>query len=166
MEQEKTDLTFARMLSLPPTAVAVVKGSSAYPELHGTVKLYATDRGTVVFAEIHGLPTPDGACESPIFGFHIHDGSACTGNESDPFADAGTHFNPSGCLHPYHAGDLPPLFGAEGIAILAVLTDRFDVEEVIGKAVVIHSSPDDFTTQPAGAAGEKMACGIITPTKR
>lgn len=41
------------------------------------------------------------------------------------------------------------------------LTDRITLKEVIGKAVVIHSMPDDFTSQPSGNSGEKIACGII-----
>lgn len=42
-----------------------------------------------------------------------------------------------------------------------VLTDRFRVRDIIGRTVVIHSGPDDFHTQPAGNAGEKIACGVI-----
>ena len=166
MEQSRPELTFAGMLSLLPTATAVMEGSPAFPEIRGTVKLFDTDRGTVLFAEINGLPDPRNACAAPVFGFHIHDGDACTGDAEDPFGNAGAHFNPHGCPHPYHAGDLPPLFGCDGIAVCAFLTDRFTVADVIGKAVVIHSSPDDFTTQPSGNAGKKIACGIIRPTKR
>jgi Cu-Zn family superoxide dismutase len=44
---------------------------------------------------------------------------------------------------------------------MAVLTDRFAVSEVLGKAVVLHRQPDDFHTQPAGNAGAKIACGLI-----
>ena len=43
----------------------------------------------------------------------------------------------------------------------AFLSGRFTIDEIIGKAVIVHSSPDDFTTQPSGNAGEKIACGII-----
>ena len=67
------------------------------------------------------------------------------------------HDNPQHCPHPYHAGDLPPLFGAHGFAFSACLTDRFTVEQIIGKSIVIHSAPDDFTTQPSGNAGSKIA---------
>ena len=38
---------------------------------------------------------------------------------------------------------------------------RFTVEEIVGKTVIIHSNADDFTTQPSGNSGEKIACGII-----
>jgi len=44
---------------------------------------------------------------------------------------------------------------------MSVLTDKFTVEEIIGKTIIIHNMPDDFTSQPAGNAGQKIACGII-----
>ena len=44
---------------------------------------------------------------------------------------------------------------------MKVFTDRFCVEEIIGKTVIIHNDPDDFHTQPAGNAGKKIACGVI-----
>jgi len=49
----------------------------------------------------------------------------------------------------------------DGNAYMQVLTNRFSVREILGKTVVIHSHPDDFHTQPAGNAGEKIACGVI-----
>ena len=82
----------------------------------------------------------------------------------EAFADAMSHYNPMGCEHPYHAGDLPPLFGSNGSALLLFLTDRFSVKEVIGKTVIIHDRPDDFTTQPSGNSGTKIACGVIRKT--
>lgn len=144
-----------------PAAGATVSGSEAYPEITGTVQFFSTPQGVLVAAQIHGLPTGTGPCAHPVFGFHIHSGSACKGNATDPFAAAMTHYNPRGCPHPYHAGDLPPLFGNNGYALSIFLTDRFSVEEIVGKAVIIHSRPDDFTTQPAGNAGDKIACGVI-----
>lgn len=93
---------------------------------------------------------------------HIHDGGSCAGRGGNkPFQLSGTHYNPNGCEHPYHAGDLPPLFSVNGIAMNAVLTNRFAVREIIGKTIIIHSGVDDFTTQPAGNSGEKIACGVI-----
>lgn len=41
------------------------------------------------------------------------------------------------------------------------MTDRFTIDETIGKTVIIHAKPDDFVTQPSGNAGEKIACGVI-----
>lgn len=143
-----------------PIAVARVRGSSDYPMINGRITFRQLSRGVLVSAEISGLPYKD-SCNSGIFALHIHSGKSCTGNESDPFADALTHFNPRDCMHPYHAGDLPPLFGNHGYAYMSVLTDRFTLNEIIGRVIVIHEKPDDFTTQPSGNSGTKIACGKI-----
>jgi Cu-Zn family superoxide dismutase len=161
MYPKQDRIRFERLLRYRPTAVAMMEGSHSYPGINGTVKFYQTVYGVLVVTELGGMPMGRGMCEAPIFAFHIHDGNACTGNEADPFADAGVHLNPYQCPHPYHAGDLPPLFGANGMVFSATLTDRFTVEEILGKTVIVHSSFDDFTTQPAGNAGSKIACGEI-----
>ena len=144
-----------------PHARARIFGSSKHPAIHGTVYFYQTKWGVLVAAEVSGLPAPVGRCTSGIFGFHIHSGSRCTGNTSDLFADTLSHYDPENCPHPYHAGDLPPLFGNHGYAFQVFLTDRFSVREIINRTVVIHSEPDDFTSQPSGHSGEKIACGEI-----
>lgn len=159
-------VNFARVLRGVPEAVALVKGSNRYPEINGIVKFYQTTLGVVVSAEVTGLPQHVGYYESPIFAFHIHGGASCTGNATDAFANAQTHYNPTGAPHPYHSGDLPPLFGADGIAFSVALTDKFTVDEIVGKTIIIHDSPDDFTTQPAGNSGNKIACGEITYVRR
>lgn len=153
--------SFAAYLHRRPDAYAVLNGSRSYPEIRGEVYFYTTPVGVIVAVTAEGLPKPTEPCHSPIFALHIHDGAGCYGTPSDPFSGAGMHYDPGGCPHPYHAGDLPPLFGADGYAFGVVLTDRFTVEEIIGKTVVIHSSPDDFTTQPSGNAGARIACGEI-----
>ena len=108
----------------------------------------------IVEAEIHGLPKT----ETGFFGFHIHEGDTCTGAG---FPNTGGHFNPCKEDHPKHAGDLPPLLSDHGSAYMKVFTDRFYIEEIIGKKVIIHSDPDDFRTQPSGNAGTQIACGVI-----
>ena len=127
---------------------------------------YKNERGTVVVIDAKGLPVSDNPCIFPIFALHVHSGGSCLGNENDPFSSAGMHYNPRGCPHPYHAGDLPPLFCAGGYAFLAALTDRFSVDEIIGKTVVLHAQKEDFFTQPAGNAGERIACGEIVKSHR
>lgn len=143
-------------------AVAQLTGSD--PSLSGTVRFYQTARGVLVRAEVSGLPRGDGPCQGRIFGFHIHKGTDCGGNMDDPFADAMSHFDPNGCPHPYHAGDLPPLFGNDGLAFAIFLTHRFSVDEVVGRTVIIHDHVDDLTTQPSGGSGTKIACGVIRRT--
>ena len=142
-----------------PSASAQIQGSPSCPEIRGTVWFQQREKGVLVTAEIRGLPDCDG--KSGIHAMHIHSGTCCTGNKSDPFADADGHYNPGNCRHPYHAGDMPPLFACNGFAWLSFWTERFTVREIIGKTVIIHRNPDDFTTQPAGNAGEKIACGVI-----
>ena len=137
-----------------PAAVAHVRGSEAHPDIRGCVRFRQMGGGVLVTAEIRGLPGDNG-----FFAFHIHSGSGGTGE--GPFACVGGHYDPAGRPHPDHAGDLPPLFGNRGYAYLSVFTDRFTVDEVIGRAVVIHAKPDDFTTQPSGNSGERIACGEI-----
>ena len=144
-----------------PYAVAEVAGSAAYKDITGAVLFYQTHAGVLVFTEVMGLPGSDTPCGGRIFGFHIHEGPACGGSSADPFAEAMSHYDPNGCPHPFHAGDLPPLFGSGGSALSIFLTDRFTISNVIGKTVIIHDSPDDFSTQPSGDSGEKIACGVI-----
>lgn len=142
-------------------AKALVKGSKDYPALNGNVIFKQMKTGVLVTAEVFGLPDNSGKCGGGVFGFHIHEGTSCSGNDKDPFADAKAHFNPNDCPHPYHAGDLPPLFGNSGYAYMSVFTNRFNLEDIIGRVIIIHSKPDDFTTQPSGNSGTKIACGKI-----
>ena len=145
-----------------PQAEAELSGSAAYPGISGIVRFYQTRAGVIVYAEVDGLPSSPGTpCGGRIFGFHIHEGTSCGGNMTDPFADVMAHYNPDGCPHPFHAGDMPPLFGNDGFVLTLFLTNRFSISEIIGRAVIIHDSPDDFTLQPSGNSGTKIACGII-----
>jgi Cu-Zn family superoxide dismutase len=144
-----------------PAAMAFIHGSADYPELKGEVRFYQAPAGVLVLAGISGLPSAGEGCETGFFGFHIHEGESCTGNVQDPFANVQTHFNPEGCPHPAHAGDLPPLLSTQGNAYLAAVTSRFTINEIMGRTVIIHDHPDDFTTQPSGNSGKKIGCGQI-----
>ncbi len=146
-------------------AMANISGSRDYQGIRGTVTFITAASGVMVTAHILGLPARNDCTESGVFGFHIHEGRSCTGNSDDEFKDALGHYNPSGCLHPYHAGDMPPLFSCKGEAYLSFLTDRFEISDILGRTVVIHSNPDDFTTQPSGNSGTKIACGVIERIK-
>lgn len=153
--------TMLILMKQGPEAQAEITGGSAYPGIKGEVSFYPLWRGSLVIVSVSGLPGSEGECRENFFGFHIHEGAACTGNEADPFADTGQHYNPGNCPHPAHAGDFPPLLGNDGYALSIFYTDRFFPEEIVGRTVVIHSMPDDFRTQPSGDSGEKIACGEI-----
>ena len=153
----KSGVMLRTLLNRSPEAMAKIRGGS----IRGETAFYQLPCGVLVRAEISGLPEGEPVCGGRIFGFHIHEGGSCTGTREDPFADTDGHYNPDGCPHPEHAGELPPLFGNHGFAFTAFLTDRFRVEDVLGKTGIVHDSPDDFTSQPAGNAGKMIACGVI-----
>ncbi len=144
-----------------PVAYAVIRGSKKYPDIKGKAAFYDTYGGTVVVASVCGLPKGQGENRSGFHGFHIHEGGGCTENEQGEFTDVHGHFNPKGTPHPEHAGDLPPLLSNCGTAWMAVYTNRFFPEDVIGRTVIIHEKADDFHSQPSGEAGEMLACGEI-----
>ncbi len=140
--------------------IAKIKGGNGYPDLRGIATFRQMQKGVLVTVRVCNLPK-EALCSGGIFAVHIHEGECCTGNGEDRFSNAKTHYNPLNCPHPYHAGDLPPLLGNDGFAYMSVLTNRFTVDEIAGKVIVIHQNKDDFTTQPSGNAGTKIGCGRI-----
>lgn len=143
-----------------PQALARVYGSADYPDLKGTVRFYQTPyEGILIAAEFYHLPayTPS---EIPAFyGFHIHENADCSEN----FTQTGNHYNPLMQPHPYHAGDMPPLLSCNGYSFMTFYAEQLTIPQVIGKSVIVHGLADDFTTQPSGNAGNKIACGVIRP---
>ena len=151
---------------------AAVPGENAKAELQGldgktvaTVILEETPAGVLVTVDAGGLPPG-------IHAFHIHE----TGKCEPPFKSAGGHFNPEarkhGIKHPggKHAGDLPNLHVPEGgkLKLEALLRDvtlkagakngLFDGD---GSSLVVHAKGDDNVTDPAGNAGDRIACGVV-----
>jgi Cu-Zn family superoxide dismutase len=103
-----------------------------------------------------------------LHGIHVHSVGACTPD----FNAAGAHHNPLGLAHGEHAGDLPNLIvnvagqghlnaTVENFTLSAGPTGAFDVN---GSAIIVHALPDDFTTQPTGGSGARVACGVIMPS--
>lgn len=131
-----------------PAAYVTLEGTELAPELKGIVYFYEVYDGTLVLASLQGLSNQNG-----FHAFHIHNGNTC--------AEPGTHYNPTNQMHPNHAGDLPPLLVCNGSAFLACYTNRFFPDEIIGKTVIVHSMPDDFSSQPSGNPGQIIACAVI-----
>ncbi|MGE5615142.1 MAG: superoxide dismutase family protein [Bacillota bacterium] len=151
------------------SAYAIMIPGPDYPSIRGIVT-FADIRGggVMVCADIAGLPPyrPASGEKQPVgpFGFHIHERGQCeTGDPANPFEAAGGHWNPTNQPHGNHAGDFPVLVADNGRARMCFITDRFVVDEILGRAVVIHENPDDYRTQPAGNAGKRIACGVIKP---
>lgn len=149
------------MFQIFNNARAHIIGSSRYPNISGIVYFREVKNGVIVTAQVNGLPKSQNNYPGRFFGFHIHNGNSCSGNTQDEFADAGTHYNPNNYLHPFHAGDLPPLIENNGYAYMQVLINKFKIADILGKVIIIHDSPDDFTSQPSGNSGNKIACGVI-----
>lgn len=133
------------------------------PEGHsvGTVSLVETPFGTLLHARLAFLPPGAHA-------FHVHE----TGKCEPPFTSAGGHFNPDGAGHGLidddgrHVGDMPNLHvPASGVLEIEVFNDLLRLDERLfdddGASIVIHEGPDDYATNPAGAAGPRIACGVI-----
>lgn len=138
----------------------------------GVIVLNETNAGVLIGVDLRGLK-PNGK-----HAIHIHEKADCTPLES--FKNAGGHFNPEhkehGLNNPkgHHAGDLPNLEVNEKGRIVAQMLNRdvtiskfstgdnraslFDKD---GSAIVIHAGADDNKSQPSGAAGRRIACGVI-----
>ncbi|MFY9440614.1 MAG: superoxide dismutase family protein [Tepidanaerobacteraceae bacterium] len=156
------------LIPLPnPKAIANIRGGPLRPQIQGVVIFYKVKSGTWVCVEVRGLPPYKRAAngQSPIgpHGFHIHEFGSCeVGDPENPFQGAGGHWNPTNQPHGNHAGDMPVLFSNNGYAKMCFFTNAFIPDDVIGKAVIIHQNPDDYRSQPAGNAGKRLACGVIT----
>jgi Cu-Zn family superoxide dismutase len=143
---------------ISPTSSAAAAGMK--PE--GTVTFVQLPDGLMVSGRISGLRP------GQTHGFHIHDGADCSG---DAMGTKG-HFNPKGAAHgkhdsgQHHAGDLPALVAdAYGVAEFKAKIDQLTVEpdpmSVVGRGLIVHRDPDDYTTQPTGNAGPRPGCGVI-----
>lgn len=147
-------------------AYSTIKGSSMAPELTGIVWFKDVFGGTEVSVDVMGLPPykPAEGEKQPIgpHGFHIHSmGNCMEGSKENPFESTGGHWNPTNQPHGNHAGDFPVLFSNHGRAKMCFFTEKFKVQDVVGKSVIIHENPDDYRTQPAGNSGKKIGCGVI-----
>lgn len=127
----------------------------------GSVTFEQTDEGVNVNARLSGL-------EQGKHGFHIHQYGDCTAAD---LTSAGGHFDPYSMQHSAptdslrHMGDMGNLpVGADGNGTLEYLDTVIELNganSIIGRAIIIHSGADDLSSQPSGAAGERVACGVI-----
>lgn len=136
-------------------------------EVVANVSLLESESGGVNIS-IKGENLPPGG-----HGFHIHENGSCI---APTFESAGAHFNPTGKKHGFenpegpHAGDLKNInVGENGKLSIEALADMVTLEKGKknsllkegGTSLVIHSDPDDYVSQPAGNAGDRIACGVI-----
>ncbi len=131
----------------------------------GTARLTQLKNGVRISLQVTGLPAGTHA-------FHIHNVGQC---EAPDFKSAGPHFNPEGKKHGLknpegpHAGDMPNFtVSAKGKGKTSYLDTRVTLGQGAnslfhegGTALVIHEKADDDMTDPAGNAGNRIACGVI-----
>lgn len=143
-------------------ATATLEGRSG-SDLKGTAEFVQSgEEPLVVRVRLQGT-TPG------LHGLHVHETGDCSAPDA---ASAGGHFDSGNAPHggpgteQSHDGDLGNIEVREdGTGDLATTSDRLTLDEgatsVVGLAVVVHAGPDDLTSQPAGASGDRIGCGVV-----
>lgn len=153
--------------SLHKDAVAVAELKSANTtDVVGSVQFIPHAKGVRVLGHVMNL-TPG------KHGIHVHE----KGDLSAPdLSSAGGHYNPTNEPHAgpdaerRHVGDLGNITAeSNGTANIDIVDKRIKLEgphSILGRAFIIHSGPDDFTSQPSGNSGKRVAGGIIQKVKK
>jgi Cu-Zn family superoxide dismutase len=140
--------------------LAATQGHAA----NGMLSVTALADGVRLTGNLEGLPP------NAEFGFHIHEKGDCSAPDA---SSAGEHFNPSSAQHGnpsgdvHHDGDMLNVkSNGQGMAEVSaeargVTLHGSQATDVLGRAVVLHAKPDDYSSQPAGNSGARIACGVI-----
>ena len=169
----RTFILLASVLALGACASTMTTGPRAVAQLQSTTGNTAS--GLVTFTQsgdtvlVSGMVS--GLKPNVEHGFHLHEKGDCSSGDG---MSAGGHFNPGGQPHGqhaamnHHAGDLRSLTAdTNGIARFSFESTGISVgsgtSNIIGRGLIVHRDPDDYTTQPTGNAGPRLACAVVTP---
>jgi len=166
-DEEKAAAKMAQDIKKGFTFAEATLDPKSGSKMAGTVLFNHGPKGLQVIASITG-GTPG------KHGFHIHEKGDCSAPDA---SSAGGHFNPTGATHAdpsaqaRHVGDLGNIIVKEaGVGYLTLdvppVKSFTNWDEIIGKSVVVHAKLDDLKSQPAGAAGDRIACGVIQATQK
>lgn len=159
--------SFIASLAFAAPALAADKAAAVLRDADGKevgeVTVTAVPTGILLTADLTAVPPGD-------HGFHIHAVGKC---EPPDFKSAGDHLNPEDDEHGLmnekgpHAGDMPNIHVPESGGLkIEVLNQMVDLDDDVldddGSAIVIHADPDDYTSDPTGHAGDRIACGVIS----
>ncbi len=129
--------------------------------------------GTAVFEQIGdtiALTIEIQNAEPGLRAVHIHEYGDCSAPDG---TSAGGHWNPTNTSHgkwgegEFHLGDIGNIMvGEDGTGKIELATDLWEIgtgsiRDVVGKGIIVHAGADDFTSQPSGAAGARIGCGVI-----
>ena len=150
--QTKTKVAIA---VISPKQGSNISGKVIFKEVNGKVKMEAT---------INNLKQGNHA-------IHIHEKGDCSSADAK---SAGGHWNPTNQIHgkwnipPFHSGDIGNINpNGDSKGYIKRETDLWCIgcddksKDILGKAIIIHEGPDDFSSQPSGAAGARIGCGVI-----
>ncbi|PBJ84305.1 superoxide dismutase [Lysobacteraceae bacterium NML93-0399] len=153
----------------PPVATSnavamVTLAPTAGNQTAGTLRFASVDGRIEVTGEVTGLS--DGGTHA----FHVHENGDCSAPDA---SSAGGHFNPGDNAHgrvghgEHHAGDSDNITAnADGTAQVQGWLEGATIgdgaaTDIVGKGVIVHTGEDDYTSQPTGDAGDRLACGVI-----
>ncbi len=157
-----------------PAAPPVLDTPVATAELQATQGNSVAGRiaFTVVDGQLRASGHVSGLKPGSEHGFHIHEKGDCSAPDG---TSAGGHFNPASAEHgsidaaAHHGGDMPNLVAdvqgnahVDGPVSSNVNAGKGDDFDIIGRGLIVHADPDDYTSQPTGNAGARLACAVIT----
>lgn len=162
MESQETEVKVQEPQSKKARAVLEAKSES---NVSGSVVFKQVGESVTMTALISGLAEGKHA-------IHIHETGDCSAADG---TSAGGHWNPTGAPHGkwgsedgFHKGDIGNFnVDAKGNGTVTLSTNEWCIgcgdanKDILNKSIIIHDGVDDFTSQPSGAAGTRVGCGVI-----